>query len=138
MGLCDVIEDIVEDIVDAIVDVVDTIVDVIVGIVDVVLSPIANLLGYEDGETANNDVELFEVHNQALFADPDKKPSSEVIYNAIVNSRDISSDLLYASTYQSGKQNVRKFVNFIDDNNYFVINPYYKTLKYFFHRFCYF
>lgn len=126
MGLCDVIEDIIEDVVDAIVDVVDTIVDVIVGVVDAVLAPVANLLGYEDGETANSDVELFEVHNQALFAEPDKKASAEVIYNAIINDRDISGDLLYASSFQNGKRNVKKFVDYIDNNNYFEGFP---TLK---------
>ena len=119
MGLCDVIEDIIEDIVDAIVDVVDTIVDVIVGVVDAVLSPIANLLGYEDGETADSDVEVFEIHNQALFEDPDRKASAEVVVNAVLNNRDIISDLTYASLWQSGKRNVKKFVKYIDDGDYF-------------------
>ncbi len=126
MGLCDVIEDIIEDVVDAIVDVVDTIVDVIVGVVDAVLAPVANLLGYEDGETANSDVELFEIHNQALFEEPDKKASAEVIYNALINERDISSDLLYATLFQNGKRNVKKFVDYITNNNYFEGFP---TLK---------
>jgi hypothetical protein len=126
MGLCDVIEDIIEDVVDAIVDVVDTIVDVIVGVVDAVLAPVANLLGYEDGETANGDVELFEVHNQALFAEPDKKASAEVVVDAVINNKDISESLRFASLFRNGKQNVKKFVDYIDNNNYFEDFP---TLK---------
>tara|TARA_R110002012_G_scaffold118346_1_gene266532 strand:+ start:486 stop:3551 length:3066 start_codon:yes stop_codon:yes gene_type:complete len=119
MGLCDVIEDIVEDIVDAIVDVVDTIVDVVVGVIDIVLSPIANLLGFEDGETDANDVELFEIHNQALFAEPDKKASAETVVNAVIAGNDISEALRFAALFKNGKQNVRKFIKFIDDGDYF-------------------
>ena len=126
MGLCDVIEDIIEDIVDAIVDVVDTIVDVVIGIVDAVLAPVANLLGYEDGETANSDVELFEVHNQALFEKPDRKASAEVIVDAIINNRDIAEALRYATLFQNGKQNVKKFVDYISNSKYFEGFP---TLK---------
>ena len=110
MGLCDVIEDIIEDVVDAIVDVVDTIVDVIVGVVDAVLAPVANLLGYEDGETSNNDVEIFEVHNQSLFEEPDKKASTAVLVNAILNDLDIVSEYIYHILYQNGKQNIVNLV----------------------------
>jgi len=118
MGICDVIIDIITDIITAIVDVITTIVDVVVGIVDAVLAPIANLLGFTDGSDGST-VFTFEVHNQNLFEKPDRKASAEVIANAIINSRDISGDLLYAATYQSGKRNVRKFVDFIDDGDYF-------------------
>ncbi len=117
MGLCDVIEDIIEDIVDAIVDVVDTIVDVVVGLIDIVLAPVANLLGFEEGETDSDDVELFEVHNQSLFAEPDKKASAETVVNAVINNQDISEALRFAALFKNGKQNVRKFIIFIDDGD---------------------
>ena len=120
MGLCDVIEDAIEDIVDAIVDVVDTIVDAVVGVIDAVLSPVANLLGYEDGETDSDDVELFEIHNQALFADPDKKASAETVVKAITQGQDIAEALRFATLFQNGKQNIRKFIKYIDDGDYFV------------------
>ena len=118
MGICDVIIDIITDVIDVIVDVITTIVDVVVGIIDAVLAPVANLLGFTDGSDGS-DVLTFEVHNQNLFEKPDKKASAEVISNAIINSRDISADLLYAAAYQSGKRSVRKFVKFIDDGDYF-------------------
>ena len=126
MGLCDVIEDAIEDIVDAIVDVVDTIVDAVVGVIDAVLSPVANLLGYEDGETDSDDVELFEIHNQALFADPDKKASAETVVKAITQGQDIAEALRFATLFQNGKQNIRKFIKYIDDGDYFEDFP---TLK---------
>ena len=118
MGICDVIIDIIVDVITAIVDVITTIVDVVVGIVDAVLAPIANLLGFTDGSDGST-VFTFEVHNQNLFEKPDRKASAEVIANAIINSRDISGDLLYAAAYQSGKRSVKKFVDFIDDGDYF-------------------
>ena len=118
MGICDVIIDIVVDVIDIVVDVITTIVDVVVDIIDAVLAPVANLLGFTDGDDGT-DVLTFEVHNQNLFEKPDKKASAEVISNAIINSRDISGDLLYAAAYQSGKRSVRKFVDFIDDGDYF-------------------
>ena len=119
MGLCDVISDIIEDIVDAIVDVVETIVDVVVGLIDIILAPVANLLGFVDGETSNDDVELFEVHNQALFAEPDKKASAETVVNAVINNQDISEALRFAALFKNGKQNVRKFIKNIEDGDYF-------------------
>tara|TARA_R110002167_G_scaffold301130_1_gene505395 strand:+ start:42 stop:3089 length:3048 start_codon:yes stop_codon:yes gene_type:complete len=126
MGLCDVISDIIEDIVDAIVDIVDSIVDVVIGIIDAVLSPVANLLGFVDGETSNNDVEIFEVHNQALFDKPDKKASTEVLVNAVLNNKDIVAEYIYHILYQSGSQSIKKFVDFIEDGHYFEGFP---TLK---------
>ena len=118
MGICDVIIDIITDIIDIVVDVITTIVDVVVGIVDAVLAPIANLLGFTDGDDGSS-VFTFEVHNQPLFSEPDKRASAEVIANAIVNSRDISGDLLYAASFLNGKRSVKKFVDFIDNGDYF-------------------
>lgn len=127
MGFLDDIFETIIEIISPITDIIDSVVDTVFDVVDIVMEPVANLLGFDGDTMDENDVSLFEVHNQPLFEnDSDKKPSAEVIYNAIINNRDIMGDLLYAISFQSGKQNVKKFVDFINDDNYFEDFP---TLK---------
>lgn len=127
MGFLDNIFETIIEIISPITDIIDSVVDTVFDVVDFVMEPVGALLGF-DGDTMDaEDVSLFEVHNQPLFEnDSDKRASGEVIYNAIINNRDIMGDLLFAITFQSGKQNVKQFVDFIDDNNYFEDFP---TLK---------
>ena len=114
-GIVNAILDIIIDVVNIVLDIIETVIDVIVDLVDSVIDALAGLLGYDDDVV----VEQFQVLNQALFPDPDKNVSAEVISNAIINDRDVISDLLFASVFQSGKKNVRQFTEIIENNEYF-------------------
>ena len=114
-GILGSILDIISDVIDAIVDIVETIVDIIVDIVEAIVDVVAGLLGWDDSQT----IEQFEVHNQALFEDPDRTSLAEVVKNSVIRNEDIASNILFSEVFQSGKKNIRQFVNHIDDNKYF-------------------
>lgn len=101
----------------AIIDIVVAVVDIIVQIVEVIIEIIMVLLGYDaDGQT----IEYFEVRNIPLFEEPDgRNPHLESIIKSILGGTDISKDLLYNLTFRSMKRDVKSFMDFIDDGNYF-------------------
>ena len=109
--------DFIEDVVDFVVDVVNTIVDFVVDVVDTVFDVVGGLLGFDQDDP--QDIEQFQVHNQPLFDDPDRSSLTEIILESVRNEEDLSANVLYASVFQSGKKNIRQFVNFIEDDNYF-------------------
>ena len=78
-GVVDAIIDIIVDVVEIIVDVIDTIVDFVVDVVDTVFDTMGDLLGFDQEDP--QDISQFQVHNQALFDDPDRSSLTEVIYN---------------------------------------------------------
>jgi len=115
-SVVDTITDLIDDILDLVVDIVNGIVDLVVDIIETVINTLASLLGFDnDSQT----IEQFEVHNQALFDNPDKSTSSETLLNAVIHNEDITAALLFDASFRNGKQNLKKFVKYIDDDNYF-------------------
>ena len=110
----DAVVDIVKDVVELALDIIETFIDLIVDIVEAIVEAIASLLGFDD-----QIVEQFEVHNQALFDDPDKNVMAEIIVKSVRNEEDIAANILYTEAFQSGKQNIKKFTKYIDNDNYF-------------------
>jgi len=119
-GIVDSIVDIISSVVDAIVDIIETIVEVVVDIVESVVDIVAGILGFDND---NQTVEQFEVHNQALFDDPDRNLYSETLYQTVIRNEDITASLLYDAVFRSGKNNLRQFIKFIGDGNYFESFP---------------
>ena len=116
-GVISAIVDAIVDVVEVIVDIVETVIDLVVDIVDSVIDTMADLLGFDQDDPQT--IEQFQVHNQALFENPDTTSLTQIIYNSIMAEEDIAANILYAEVFQSGKKNVRKFTEFIDDDNYF-------------------
>ncbi len=119
-GIVDSIVDIISNVVDAIVDIIETIVEVVVDIVESVVDIVAGILGFDNDDQT---VEQFEVHNQALFDDPDRNLYSETLYQTVIRNEDITANLLYDAVFRSGKNNLRQFIKYIDDGNYFESFP---------------
>ena len=102
----------------AIVDVVVAIVEVVVQIVEMVVMLVMVLLGYDGGSTQI--VEYFEVHNVPLFDDVDNKnPLLNSLLQSIIEEQDVTSNLIYHSAFRSLKGNVKDFLNYIEQGNYF-------------------
>jgi|21_taG_2_1085346.scaffolds.fasta_scaffold00301_4 hypothetical protein len=102
----------------AIVDVIVAIVEVVVQIVEMVVMLVMVLLGYDGGSTQI--VEYFEVHNVPLFDDVDNKnPLLNSLLQSIIEEQDITSNLIYHSAFRSLKGNVKDFLNYIEQGNYF-------------------
>lgn len=106
----------VADIFSAVIDIVLTVVDIVIQIVEMIIEFIMMLLGYESTQT----IEYFEVQNVPLFEDPDQlNPLAQGIMKSILLGSDIAADLNYASAFQTIKGNVRKFIQFIENEEYF-------------------
>ena len=106
----------------AIVDVIVTIVEVVVQIVEMVVMLIMVLLGYDGGSSQT--VEYFEVHNVPLFDDVDtKNPLLNSIIQSVIEEQDIAGNLIYHSAFRSLKGNVKAFLAYIEDGNYFESFP---------------
>ena len=113
-SVLDAVVDIVTDVVELALDIIETFIDLIVDIVESIVEAIASLLGFDD-----QIVEQFEVHNQVLFDDPDKNVMAEIIVKSVTNNEDIAANILYTEAFQSGKQNIKRFTEYIEDGNYF-------------------
>ena len=108
----------VGSLVSGVVDVITSVVEAVVQIVEVILELVMTLLGF-GGDTTTQVIEYFEVHNFPLFTDVDEKnPLLNTVRNAILSGNDIAGDLIYASAFQSYKGDIRKFIQYIDDDNY--------------------
>jgi len=101
-----------------IVDVIVYIVEAIINVIEVIIQLIMILLGWDGGSTQV--IEYFEVRNIPLFEDVDKKnPLLNSIIKSILGGQDIASNLIYHQSFRSLKGNVREFMQFIDNGNYF-------------------
>ena len=123
----------IASIVEAIVDVIVFIVEAVVQVVEMIVQLIMVLLGYDGGSTQI--VEYYEVHNIPLFDDPDNKnPLLNSLIRSIVNDQDIASNLIYHTAFRSLKGNVKDFMDFIDNGNYFenfpTVESYILTIDY--------
>ena len=102
----------------AIIDVIVTIVEMVVQVVEMVVQLIMVLLGWDGGSTQI--IEYFEVHNVPLFDDVDNKnPLLNSLLQSIIEEQDIASNLIYHSAFRSLKGNVKEFLDFIEQGNYF-------------------
>ena len=102
----------------AVVDVVVSIVETVVQVVEMVVQAVMVLLGFDGGSTQV--IEYYEVHNVPLFDDvDDKNPLQQSIIQSIVSDEDIASNLLYHIAFRSLKGNVKEFMDYIDNGNYF-------------------
>ena len=102
----------------AIVDVIVTIVEVVVQVVEMVVQLVMVLLGWDGGSTQI--IEYFEVHNVPLFDDVDNKnPLLNSLLQSIIEEQDVTSNLIYHSAFRSLKGNVKEFLDFIEQGNYF-------------------
>jgi hypothetical protein len=85
--------------------------EIVLEIIDFILE----LLGITDQV-----IEYFDVQNILLFPKPDdKNPLLNVILTSVLNGSNISSALIYASAFRSLKVNIKKFMQYIEDDNYF-------------------
>ena len=123
----------VASIFSAIVDVIVFIVEAVVQVVEMVVQLIMVLLGWDSGSTQI--IEYYEVHNIPLFDDVDNKnPLLNSLIRSIVNNQDIASNLIYHTAFRSLKGNVKDFMDFIDNGNYFenfpTVESYILTIDY--------
>ncbi|MDC3375245.1 hypothetical protein OAW27_00205 [bacterium] len=108
----------VASIVSAVVDVVVGIVMAVVQIVEVVIQLIMVLLGYDGGSSQT--IEYFEVRNYPLFEDVDNKnPIQQSVLQSVLSDKDLSASLIYHIVFRSLKGNVKEFMQFIENGNYF-------------------
>ena len=102
--------------------VVVVIVYVVIQVIEVVINLIMILLGFDGGSTQI--VEYYEVHNTPLFDDVDNKnPLLQSVIQSILKDEDIASNLIYHTAFRSLKGNVREFMQFIDNGDYFESFP---------------
>tara|TARA_B100000470_G_scaffold213762_1_gene194528 strand:+ start:1728 stop:4457 length:2730 start_codon:yes stop_codon:yes gene_type:complete len=107
----------IASVISAIVDVIVYIVEAVVQIVEMVVQLIMVLLGY-GGSTQI--VEYFEVRNYPLFEDVDRKnPTTQALLQAILQNKDLSTSLIYNLVFRSMKGNIKEFMAFIENGNYF-------------------
>ena len=123
----------IASIFEAIVDVIVFIVEAVVQVVEMVVQLIMVLLGWDSGYTQI--IEYYEVHNIPLFDDVDNKnPLLNSLIRSIVNNQDIASNLIYHTAFRSLKGNVKDFMDFIDNGNYFenfpTVESYILTIDY--------
>ncbi|SVC16326.1 uncharacterized protein METZ01_LOCUS269180, partial [marine metagenome] len=98
------------------------IVQALVQVIEMVIHLIMILLGWDSGSTQI--IEYFEVHNIPLFDDPDRNnPLLNSILTSILQEKDIASNLIYHLVFRSLKANVKEFMDFIDNGNYFESFP---------------
>ena len=123
----------IASVLSAIVDVVVFIVEAVVQVVEMVVQLIMVLLGMDTGSTQV--IEYYEVHNIPLFDDVDKKnPLLNSILQSVIENQDIAGNLIYHLAFRSLKGNVKEFMDFIDNGNYFenfpTIESYILTIDY--------
>ena len=108
----------IASIISAVVDVIVDIVEAVIQVIEIVIQIIMVLLGFNGGSTQV--VEYFEVRNYPLFDEIDKKnPLLSSVLHSIISGKDITSNLIYHSTFRSLKGSVKEFTKFIELGNYF-------------------
>ena len=108
----------VASVINAVVDVVVGIVMAVVQVVEMVVQLIMVLLGYDGGSSQT--VEYFEVRNYPLFEDVDRKnPLTQTLLQSILEDKDLSTSLIYSLVFRSLKGNIKEFMAFIENGNYF-------------------
>ena len=117
----------------AIIDVIVSIVEAVIQVVEMVVQLIMILLGWDSGSTQI--IEYYEVHNVPLFDDVDNKnPLLQSVIRSVLEERDVASNLIYHTVFRSLKGNVREFLQFIDNGNYFenfpAVESYILTIDY--------
>jgi hypothetical protein len=117
----------------AIIDIIVSIVEAVIAIVEMIVQLIMILLGWDSGSSQT--IEYYEVHNIPLFNDVDKKnPLLQSVIQSILEDKDIATSLIYNLTFRSLKGNVRDFLQFIDNGNYFenfpTVESYILTIDY--------
>ena len=123
----------IASIFEAIVDVIVFIVEAVVQIVEMVVHLIMVLLGWDSG--SSQVIEYYEVHNIPLFDDVDKKnPLLNSVLQSVIENQDITGNLIYHLAFRSLKGNVKDFMDFIDNGNYFenfpTVESYILTIDY--------
>ena len=102
----------------AIISVIVSIVEAIVQVVEMVIQLIMVLLGFDGGSTQI--IEYFEVRNYPLFEDVDhKNPIQQSLLQAVLADKDLSTSLIYNLVFRSLRGNVKDFMKFIENGNYF-------------------
>ena len=101
----------------AIISIVVAIVEVVIQVIEVVVDLIMALLGW-GGSTQT--VEYYEVHNFPLFTDDDLNITLlDTVVNSVRNNTSLIGDLVYALTFAELKGDIRKFMQHIEDGDYF-------------------
>ena len=99
-------------------DVVIDIVEGIVSLVEIVIEAVSVIL-FGPADTIQI-VEYYEVRNVPLFANPDNKDALvNSILLSVLGNKDVTGNLLYHTAFRSLKGNVREFMRFIEQGNYF-------------------
>jgi len=99
-------------------DVVIDIVEGIVSLVEIVIEAVSVILFGPDDTIQI--VEYYEVRNVPLFANPDNKDALvNSILLSVLGNKDVTGNLLYHTAFRSLKGNVREFMRFIEQGNYF-------------------
>ena len=112
----------IASIFEAIVDIIVWVVEAVVQVVETIVHLIMVLLGWDSG--GSQTIEYYEVHNIPLFDDSDKgNPLLQSVLQSVIKNEDIASHLIYHSAFRSLKGDVKAFMQFIDDGNYFESFP---------------
>ena len=94
------------------------IVEAVIQVVEVVIQLIMVLLGFDGGSSQT--VEYFEVRNYPLFDNVDNKnPIQQSLLQSILADKDLSTSLIYNLVFRSLKGNIKEYMNFIEQGNYF-------------------
>ena len=109
-----------------VVAVVIYIVETVIQLVEVIIQLISIILGWKpDSQT----IEYYEVHNIPLFSDKDIATSlTKTVLDSVRQNTNLSKALLYALTFAGHKGNLSKFMQFIEDGNYFENFPQVESL----------
>jgi len=123
----------IASVISAVVSVIVFIVEAVVQVVEMVIQLIMILLGWDSGSTQV--IEYYEVHNVPLFDDVDRKnPLLNSLLQAVLQDKDIASNLLYHIVFRSLKGDLKEFMDFIDNGDYFesfpTIESYILTIDY--------
>jgi hypothetical protein len=109
-------------VVSAIVSVIVYIVEAVVQVVEMIIHLIMILLGWDGGSTQI--IEYYEVQNVPLFDDVDNKnPLLQSVIQSILENKDIASNLIYNVVFRSLKGDIKAFMGFIENGNYFESFP---------------
>ena len=102
------------------------IVETVIQLVEVIIQLISIILGWKpDSQT----IEYYEVHNIPLFSDKDIATSlTKTVLDSVRQNTNLSKALLYALTFAGHKGNLSKFMQFIEDGNYFENFPQVESL----------
>ena len=108
----------VSNVISFVVDVVVSFVESIIQVIEVIIQLIMVILGLAEGTSQT--IEYFEVFNFPLYDNLDQKnPLLNTVLSSILKNADISKNLLYSIAFSSLKIDIREYMDFIDDGNYY-------------------